>query len=419
MSRYLTRASKGCLTNLEQLDALSDQELKKIIFPERCGAKDSVRPDFSRIHQEMKRKHVTLKLLWEEEFEKNPDILKYSHFCTLYRAWKKDQKLSMKQAHKAGEKAFIDYAGSTVPVIIDTRSGETRDAKIFVMTLGASNYTYFDATWTESTEDFVSSTIRGFEFFGGVPKALVPDNLKSAVTVSSRYEPEINRTYREMASYYQTAVLPARVRAPKDKGSVENAVGNISRQILAKVRDRKFFTLSELNEYLKEMRVEYNDRKMQGFSYSRREFFEQIDKEALTPLPVKRLEEGLWKEVRANIDYHIILEKCFYSVPWKLRREKLSVRYTNREVEIFHEHTRVACHLRLHGERKVSTVKAHMPRCHQAYSDQSPSHMIRQARSIGACCGQLCQKILEQGKHPEQVYRTCMGIIRLGKSYPP
>ena len=280
---YLVRAAMGKITTLEQLNFFDDEELRKIIFPDKFIKKErSI--DFKRVHRELQRKNTTLMLLWEEETDKN--VRSYSHYCRLYRKWRKASKISMRQVHKAGEKGFIDYAGTTVPVI-DGRTGIRKDAQIFLMSLGASHYTYIEATLSQGSRDFLGSHINAFEFFGGVPEILVPDNLKSAVTMASKYEPVINRSYRELSKHYGTVVIPARVRKPKDKAIVENEVLHISRWILARIRDLQFFSLDALNDKLWELLKEYNNKKLTGLEESRKSLFENLEKPALPPPPTK------------------------------------------------------------------------------------------------------------------------------------
>lgn len=412
---YLIRASMGEIENLKQLTSLSDDELRKIIFPDKF-TKDKFVVDFERIHREVKRKNMTLMLLWEEEVGMNKNLFNYSNFCRLYGEWKKSQKISMRQTHKAGEKGFIDYAGTTVAVI-DGKTGEVRYAQIFLMSLGASHYTYIEATWTQGTKDFLKSHINAFEYFGGVPEILVPDNLKSAVTMASKYEPEINRSYRELARHYGTVVIPARVRKPKDKAIVENEVLHISRWILARIRDLKFFSLKGLNDKLWELLEQYNGKKLQGLEDSRSSLFEEIERPELIPLPDQRFEIAQWKKAKANIDYHVQLEGCYYSVPYRFRGRELTVRLTDSTVEILSENKRIAVHQKLYKKKSTSTCKEHMPTGHRESCEWTPSRIINWAKTIGIACGTICEKIMDSREHPELGYRSCLGIIRLEKKY--
>ena len=414
VATYLRRAKAAGVETLEQLESVSDEKLKEIIFPTKNENVYDI--DFEKLSKELKRKHVTLLLLWQEEAEKNPGLCRYSRFCDLFREWKKDKKISMRQNHKAGEKGFIDYAGSTVP-IHNSKTGEVSNAQIFVMVLGASDHTYVEATHTQKVRDFVGSNIRAFEYFGGVPEILVPDNLKSGVNQASKYEPVINQTYRELANHYGSVVIPTRVRKPKDKAKVENGVLIAGRWILAKLRDRKFFSLEELNEAIWELLEDYNNKKFQKLDYSRKSLFSEVEKEALLSLPTTRFEIAEWKKVKANIDYHVTIESCHYSVRYQLRGKVLQARSTDRSIEVFHQAKRVASHARSYRKGNVSTVKEHMPKSHQEYSDWNPSRIINWARKTGPFCAHLVKKIMDEREHPELGYRSCMGIMRLEKKY--
>ena len=417
VASYLTRAVAKDIDNLDKLNSVGDEELKKIIFPHKF-VKEKSSIDFKRIHREFKRKHMTLMLLWEEESDKeNKGILSYSHFCRLYRKWRKSQKISMKQTHKAGEKSFIDYAGSTVPVVINIKTGETREAQIFIISLGASRYTYMEATWTQETKNFLQSHINALEFFGGVSEIWVPDNLKTGINKSSKYEPELNKSYYELAKHYGAVIIPARVRKPKDKAIVENAVLHTSHWILAKIRDMKFFSLESLNDKLQELLVLYNNKNMQGLDDSRKSLFEKVERSALKPLPSQRFEIAVWKNARANIDYHVELDGSYYSVPYKLRGEILTIRHTDVNVEILHQNKRVALHTKLFKKRMASTNKDHMPAGHRECADWTPSRILSWAKKTGPFCWDVCKKIMATREHPELGFRSCMGIIRLGKRF--
>ena len=391
VGNYVAKVEMGKIFTLDELNAISDEDLKKIVFPNKFSKEEKESLDFSTIHKELKRKHVTLKLLWEEEAEKNPNISKYSNYCRLYSSWKKKQRISMRQVHKAGEKGFIDYAGRTVPVKCG-KNGEIEEAEIFLMSLGASHYTYVEGSWTQNSEDFLRSHINAFEYFGGVPSVWVPDNLRSAVSMASKYEPEINRSYRELSKHYGAVVIPARVRKPKDKAIVENEVLHVSRWILAKIRDEEFFSLEELNERLRELLIQYNNKKLQGLNDSRKSLFESLERTALLPLPSRRFEIAHWKKAKSNIDYHVVLEGSYYSIPYKYRGMELLIRYTDFTVEVFHMRKRIAVHKRAIKERSCSTIKEHMPSYHKEYGDWSPSRILNWASSVGSSCGVRCVK---------------------------
>lgn len=416
IATYVSRCEVFGVTSFDQLTKLSDDQLKEIIFPHSGQCQKVIPVNFEYFHNELKRPYVTLQRLWQEEFAKNNEFYSYGHFCQLYKGWRQGLDISLRQSYKAGEKLFIDYAGSTVS-ITDRKTGEIKEAQLFVATLGASNYTYAEVTWSQKTKDFISSNINTFEFFGGTPEVLVPDNLKSAVQTACRYEPVINRTYREMAKHYSAVVIPARAGRPKDKAKVEGAVLIASRWILAALRNRTFFSLEEANEAIWEQLEEFNNKNFQKLEGSRQSVFEEIEKKELKSLPSVRFVVAEWTKSKANIDYHIEIKKCYYSVPYKLRGKVFDVRYTERTVEIFIEGKRITSHQRLHTKGQFSTQKEHMPRGHRLNLDWPPSRIINWGRKIGPCTGILICKILEEREHPEQGFRSCMGIIRLEKSF--
>lgn len=414
---YISRAEAAGIVSLETLNTVSDDSLREIIFPHPIKAPREIPMDFNWIHKELARPHVTLALLWKELSSQNETFYKYSWFCERYRQWEKSHEISMRVPHKAGEKLFVDYAGTTVPVVINRKTGETQDAQIFVCCLGVSQLTYVEATWSQGSRDFIHSHIRAFEFFGGVPQMLVPDNLKSAVNVANKFEPEINQSYRAMAKYYGCTVVPARAYRPKDKAKVENAVLIASRWILARLRDQKFFSLEELNQAIWELLEEFNQTKFQKLDYSRQSFFEEVEKSELKELPSSRYIVAEWKKVRVNIDYHIYLKGAYYSVPYRLRGEELECRYTYTTVELFKNGTRVASHLRSHKANHTSTNSEHMPKSHREHSEWSPSRMLDWGKSIGTFTECCFQRLMDQCEHPELAYKQCLGIIGLGKKY--
>ncbi len=417
VASYLAQAEIAGINTIEKLKATNDEDLRKIIFPHPIGAPRNIEMDFDKIHKELSRPNVTLMLLWKERRENDETFYSYSCFCDRYKDWRNSKKITMKIIHKAGEKLFIDYAGTTVPVVVNTKTGEINEAQIFVCCLGASQLTYVEATWSQSSKDFIGSTIQSLEFFGGVPKLLVPDNLKSAVNIASKYEPLINQSYRAMAKYYGCSVLPARPYDPKGKAKVESSVLIASRWILARIRNLKFFSLAELNQVVWDLLEEFNNEKYQKLSYSRRSFFEEAEKSALTPLPASRYIIADWKKVRSNIDYHIQIENAYYSVPYGLRGQELCCRYTDTTVEVFNGSSRVASHARSHRPGFVSTNPEHMPRAHREYAEWSPSRMLSWGKTIGPCTEACFQRLMDQYNHPEIAYRACLGIIGLGKRY--
>lgn len=417
VANYVSRAEIGEILSLEKLISISDEQLRKIIFPFPNQTPKNIKIDFEWVQQELSRKNVTLMLLWKELSEKCELFYSYSRFCDLHREWSKTKNITMKMIHKAGEKLFIDYAGTTVPVVVSKKTGEVRDAQIYICCLGASQLTYLEATWSQSSKDFISATIHAFEFYGGAPELLVPDNLKSAVNIASKYEPLINQSFRSMAKHYDCAVLPARIYRPKDKAKVENAVLIASRWIIARIRDEIFFSLEELNKKLWELLEEFNNKKYQKMNYSRRSFFEDTEKAALKILPSNSYEVAEWKKVKPNIDYHVQLENSYYSVPYTLRGYELECRYTDSTVEFFKNTSRIASHVRSFTSGSVSTVPDHMPRSHREQIEWSPAMILDWAHSVGPLTESFFKILMERSDHLEIAYKACKGIIGLGKIY--
>jgi len=389
---------------------------KKLYRLEPSSSSQRPPPDWEYVHRQMRRKHTTLALLWMEYHKSNPDGYEYSWFCESYAIWKKKHDLVMRQSHKLGEKCFVDYAGETIPVV-DPKSGEIRKAHLFVGVLGASNYTYAEATWSQELSSWIASHVRMFEFWGGVPEALIPDNLKSGVTKANYYEPDINLTYQEMAEHYGVAVLPARIRKPRDKSKVENAVLLVERWILAALRNRTFFSLDELNEAIRELLKELNDRPFQKLPGSRRQVFEEEEKAALRPLPKEPYVLGQWKKARVHIDYHIEVDGHYYSVPYTFAREQVEVRLTASMVEVFHAGRRVASHQRSYMSGKATTLNEHMPPRHRNMAEWTHERITSWASSIGPSVESLAEGIMQKRQHPEQGFRACLGVFRLVHQY--
>jgi transposase len=398
-------------------DELSDEELERRLYPLPTAAKDRrPRPDWAAIHRELRRPGVTLQLLWEEHRAVHSDGYGYSRFCELYRAWEARLSPTMRQNHVAGERMFVDYAGTTLAVI-DASTGEARTAQLFVAVLGASNYTYAEATWTQGLSDWIGAHTRAFAFVGGVPGMVVSDNLRSGITKACFYEPQVNRTYAEMAAHYGTAIIPARPYRARDKAKVEVAVQIATRFIIAKLRNRQFFALSALNGAVAELVEQINNRVSRHLGASRRALFEELERSALKPLPAEPYVFAEWKQCRVGLDYHVEIDKHYYSVPHQLLREKVWARITARTIEVFHRGKRVAAHVRSSSNRKHTTVREHMPSNHQRYADWTPERLRRQAGAIGRHTAALVEIILRERAHPEQGFRACVGIVRLAKSY--
>lgn len=397
---------------------LGDEELERRLFPPppKIAADQRPLPDWPTIGRELRRKGVTLLLLWYEYRAAHPEGYGYSRFCELYSQWAGTVDPRMRQVHKAGEKLFVDYAGLTVP-IIDPRTGGVHDAQVFVATLGASSYTFVEATATQTLPDWIGSHVRAFAFFGGVPEIVVPDNLKGGVTSPCYYEPEINATYQEMARHYGIAILPARVRRPRDKAKVENGVQQVERWVLAPLRNRRFFSLVELHAAILPLAQQLNARPGSGLPAPRLELFESLDKPALHPLPESPYELALWKKARVHIDYHAQVEAHFYSVPHRLIRQEIEVRLTSHTVELFHQGQRVASHVRAFRKGGFTTLPEHMPQSHREWGQWNPDRLMRWASRTGPATAQLVEQILASRPHPYQGYRSCLGILRLGNEY--
>ncbi|MFH1934510.1 MAG: IS21 family transposase [Pseudomonadota bacterium] len=399
---------------------MDDAAIENLLFPatDKQATEKRQMPDLEYLYREMKKKSVTLQLLWYEYKQANPDGYQYSQFCNLYREWVKKLDLTLRQEHRAGEKLFIDYAGQTVS-IVDPNTGEITEAQIFVATLGASNYTFAEASLAQDLPSWIKSHIHAFEFFGGLPEILVPDNLKAGVTNPCRYEPDINPTYQDLAEHYGITVIPARSRKPRDKAKVESAVLVAERWILAALRNHTFFSLAELNTAIAAKLQDLNNRKFKKLDATRRELFETIDKPALKPLPSRPYEYAEWKRARVNIDYHIEVDRHYYSVPYQLVKEQVDVRITSYAVEVLFKNKRVASHPRDYRQGSFTTLTEHMPKSHQRYLDWTPARIIRWAEKNGPKTQKLITRILDSRTHPEQGYRSCLGIMRLGKRYSP
>lgn len=399
---------------------VSDEQLElKFYGPKLSSSAPRPTPNWLEVHTELKRPGVTLELLHIEYLEQHPeDGYRYSRYCGLYEKWLKRQRLSMRQVHRAGEKLFVDYSGKKLSVV-DAQTGEVREVELYVAVLGASSYIYAEATWSQSVMDFVASTTRTFEFLGGAPAAVIPDCLKSAVTKASRYESLLNRTYEEMAAHYGTVVMPARPYRPKDKAKVEVSVQVVQRWILARLRNRVFHSLGEVNAAVAELVDKVNARVMRQYGKSRRQLFDELDRPALKALPGDRYEAAEWKDVGINIDYHVDVFGHFYSVPHALRQEeeRLDARATSTTVELFFRGRCIAVHARSYVKGGHTTVSEHMPKSHRAHAEWTPSRFLQWAGEIGPKTCELIAAILDERPHPEMGYRSCLGILRLSKKY--
>ena len=398
---------------------LSDRVLEAMLYAgtgASQGSRRKVEPDWTHVHRELRRPGVTLMLLWEEYRQAEPAGYGYSRWCELYRAWEGRLSPTMRQAHPAGERLFVDYAGQTIDVV-DAGTGEIRPAQIFVAVLGASSYTWAEATWTQTLPDWIGSHVRALAFFGGVPAQLVPDNPKVGVARANWYEPGLNRTYLDLAEHYGTAILPARPRKPRDKAKVEVGVLVVERWILARLRNRRFFSLAELNQAIAELVGAINARPMRRLGVSRRQLFLELDRPALKPLPAVPYEYAEWRLRRVGLDYHVDIDGHYYSVPHRLVREQIEARVTAATVELFRKGERVAVHMRGAGRGRHTTVADHMPSAHRRHAEWTIERIGREAAAIGPGTAKLAAVILESRPHPEQGYRACLGILRLARQY--
>ncbi len=417
VAEYLERAEAAGLSWPLPGD-LDDAELERKLFPPVVAIPSDQRvvPDWSAVNQEFRRKGVTLALLWDEYKAVNPKGFQYSWFCESYRRWLGKVDVVMRQDHRAGEKLFVDYAGQTVP-IIDRATGEVADAQIFVAVLGASNFTYAEATWTQSLPDWIGSHVRTFRYLRSVPAIIVPDNLKSGVHLAHRYEPELNPTYAEMGQHYGVAIIPTRSAKPRDKAKVESGVLVVERWILARLRNRQFFSLVELNTAIAELLEVLNNRPFKKLPGTRRSMFESLDRPAMQPLPATPYQYAEWKKVRVNIDYHVAIDKHYYSVPYQLVKQQLDARVTAGTVELLHKGKRIASHRRSYQPGRHTTVNVHMPKAHREYAEWTPERLVRWASDTGPATAKLVEQILSSRPHPQHGFRACLGLMRLGKHY--
>jgi transposase len=401
-------------------EGMNDEALEAALYASRRskrGHRRIAEPDWACVHRELKRKHVTLLILWDEYIAANLGGYSYSRFCELYRSFEKRLSVTMRQTHAAGERLFVDYAGDGVPVVIDRLTGEIRMAQIFVAVLGASSFTFAKATWTQALPDWIDAHVRAFEAIGGVPELVVPDNARTAIVKASFYDPQVNRTYAEMAAHYGTAVLPARPRKPRDKAKVEQAVLIVERWLLGRLRRRTFYSLADVDTALGELMTQLNDNQaLRRLGVTRRQLLEEVDRPALTALPNEPYEYSEWRVRRVGVDYHIDIDAHYYSVPYRFARAEVEARLTARGVEIFHKGERIAVHLRASGNRKHTTVPEHMPSSHRRYAGWTIERIREDARRIGPATAAR-EQILEARPHPEQGYRACLGIVLLAGSF--
>lgn len=396
-----------------------NSRLEAELFPDGREAPPKGRPlpDFATVHQELRsHQHVTLQLVWQEYKQTCPEGYQYSQFCERYRQWSKKLDLVLRQAHRAGEKLFVDWAGDKVP-IVDPKSGNATPASIFVAVLGASNYTFAEASLKEDLPSWIASHVRALEFLGACPAVLVPDNTKTGVTRPCRYEPDLNPTYCEFAQHYGLVVIPTRPGKARDKAKAEAAVLVVERWILAALRKRTFLSLAELNEAIADLLERLNHRPFRKVPGTRAEWFEKLDRPVLRPLPEQPYSFGEWKKATVHIDYHIELDRHYYSVPYRLIGQGVESRLTAATVEVFYQGRRVASHARSYVSGAATTRDEHRPAAHRHYLEWTPERFVHWAGKVGPATAAVVEKILNSRRHPEQSFRSCLGVISLGKSF--
>ncbi len=417
VSKYLNRTRRAGLTWPLPPELDDDVRLENRLYPPPSDRPSDERPqpDWAVVHRELRRPNVTLMLLWEEYCDASSDGFGYSWFCERYKEWAGRLKPTLRQVHVAGEKLFVDYSGHTMEVI-DGLTGEVRTAQIFVAVLGASNYTYAEASFSQSLPDWIASHVRAFAFFGGVARQTVSDNLKAGITRACFHEPMVNRTYADLARHYRTAIVPARPYA-RDKAKVEVGVQVVGRWILARLRHRRFFSLAALNEAIRALLVDLNDRPMRGWGRSRRELFEELDRPALTPLPAEPYEYAEWKRCRVNLDYHVEIAKHYYSVPSQLPASGGRGAHHRKDRRDLPPRQAGGIHLRSTLPHRPTTIAEHMPSSHRRYRDWTHERIRREAAKVGPDAATLIDVILRSRPHPEQGFRSGIGILGLVKRY--
>jgi transposase len=415
---YLKRAEAAALS-WPLPDSLSEEQLFEKLMgsaSEAAVTQDGkALPDWEQLHQELRRKGVTLQLLWQEYRQAQPEGYGYSRFCELYQRWAGTLDPVLRQVHVPGEKMFVDWAGQTVPLHSATE-GTVTQAHLFVAVLGASNKTFVEAFPNEQLSSWIAGHCHAYGFFGGVAKITVPDNPKTGVLRACRYEPLLHRTCQEMAEHYGTVIIPARAARPRGKAKVEAGVQIAQRQILAVLRDQRFFGVSGLNQAIAPLLAKLNAQPFQKLVGSRDSWFEAHEKSQLLALPAAPFELATWLQAKANIDYHVVVDKHYYSVPYRLIHEQIDVRLTDSVVELFHQSKRVAAHLRSHQPGRFTTLEEHRPKAHQKYLQWTPGRIVEWAGKIGPHCARVVDHITASRPHPEQGFRSCLGIIRLGKA---
>ena len=415
VSEVLKRAGNAGITWPIEL---TDKQLMSLLYPPVKKEGLPPEPDMEYVFYEMKKKGVTLMLLWEEYKEKHPDGIMYTQFCERYRNFKKSNDITLHIEHKGGETMQVDWAGQTVPYT-NAESNQVKLAYIFVAVLPASAYPFVYAFANTKLPNWIDAHVKAYEYFGGVPKVTVPDNTKTAVKKPDLIDPVLNKAYYEMARHYGTTLIPARVGKPRDKAADENMVGNVSRRILAPLRNRQFFSISEINQAIREELVKFINRPFQKMEGNRMTAFEKIDKPFLQPLPAVRYEYSEWKEAKVQLNYHVEYDGFFYSVHYAHIGEVCSVRATAKAIEIYLGHERIAAHPRNYNTlKRYTTLPEHMPDEHKVVTGWSNDRFLSWAEKIGPNTRELIQRVLDSREYSVQTYRSCMGIMRLAKDIP-
>lgn len=403
-------------------DDVSDAVLEAALYKAagtKTGHRRAPEPDWAQVHRELKRKHVALQILWDEYMSRYPDGYRYSRYCDLYRGWALKLPVTMRQDHAAGDKQFVDYAGGTVTVVVDRLSGTTWQAHLFVAVLGASSLSFAQARWSETLPDWVECHIQALEFFGGAPALLVPDNAKVAIIKAFHFDLQVNRTYSAMAAHYGSAVLPTRPRRPRDKAKVEAAVRIVERWLLDRLRHRVFYSLAEVNARIAELLCDLNDKRvLRRVVVTRRQLFKELDHPAFRPLPIERYIFAEWRIRRAGLDYHVEVERHYYSIPYRFAREQVEARITANTIEIFHKGERIAAHRRSSGNGKHTTIPDHMPSAHRRFADWTIERIRREASAMGSDIGCCAIASLPIGRIPSRAFAPARDYPSRQKLWP-
>jgi transposase len=423
VARVATAASKQAVSDAV-LETIDETQLHQKLFPEELLLPTLVTPDFAYIHNELLRNGVTLKLLWEEYVDTCREAGKppygYSQYCKLYQDYVDKNRLTMHIQHKPGDKLMVDWAGTTLP-LYDRLTGESCKAYLFVATLPFSMYCYAQACLTMKEEDWINAHILMYEYFGGVARILTPDNLKVGIISNKKHEdPIVNRAYQELAEYYKTALLPARVLAPRDKAAVEGSVGNLTSHIIARLRNLKFFDIHTMNNAILKELDRFNQVPFQKKEGCRFSVFEEEELPFLQPLPSIPYEFAQWKTATVQLNYHVSIDYQNYSVPYEYVKKKVDVRYTKSSIEVYYKGKRICSHRRLYGRRgQYSTVVDHMPANHQLYSEWDRARFLKWAITIGEATQQVVLKMFESYRVEEQAYKGCLSLLKLADKYTP